>query len=132
MSRDLSKAYLVGNVGADPEVRTTGDGTRVASFSLAVNRKRGQEEFTDWYRVSAWRGLAEVVEKYVRKGSRVMVDGPLSIRQYEHNGKQGTSVEIDARDLVLLDPPNTNTDSNRTGALGEGGSPFAETSDLPF
>lgn len=131
MSRDLSKAYLVGNVGGDPETRTVGDGTKVASFSLAVNRKRGQEEHTDWYRVSAWRGLADVVERYVRKGSRVMVDGPLSIRQYESNGKQGTSVELDARDLVLLDPP---TDSNRSSGASTGNmaNPFAETDSMPF
>lgn len=101
MSRDLSKCYLVGNVGGDPDVRTTEDGTRVASFSLAVNRTVKGEEVTDWYRATAWRGLAGVVEQYVKKGSRLMVDGTLSIRQYEHNGKPGTSVEVDVRDLVL-------------------------------
>ena len=109
--KGLSKAYLVGNCGGDPDVRTTGDGTRVASFSLAVNRKVKGEEVTDWYRVSAWRGLADVVDRYVKKGSRVMVDGTLSIRQYEHNGKQGTSVELDARDLVLYDRPDDGPDT---------------------
>ena len=129
MPKGLAKAYLIGNCGNDPEVRTTADGIRVASFSLAVNRKRGNTEETDWYRVSAWRGLADIVEKYVKKGSAVAVDGALSIRQYEHNGKPGTSVELDARDLVLLDPPPS---SSNAPAMGEGGSPFAEKDALPF
>lgn len=123
MARDLSKAYLVGNVGGSPEIRTTSDGTRVASFSLAVNRKRGEEEFTDWYRVSAWRGLADIVERYVDKGSRLMIDGTLSIRQYTTNdGKQGTSVELDARDLVLYDAPKEAPET--PGGFGSNGPDF--------
>ena len=131
MSRDLAKGYFVGNVGSDPTVRTTGKGDRVASFSLAVNRKRGGEEATSWFRVSAWRGLAEVVEKYVRKGSRVMVDGALSIDEYESGGEKRTSVEIDARDLVLYDAPDS-APATGSGFGSSTGSPFAQDDSLPF
>src|SRR5690554_263035 len=79
MSRSLNKAMLIGNVGADPEVRTTAAGTRVASISLATHRRwtdgAGQaHEKTDWHRIIAWDRLADVVERFVKRGDRLFVE----------------------------------------------------------
>ncbi len=84
MSRSLNKAILIGNLGADPEVRSTSNGSRVATFSLATSRQwKGQsgdkQEKTEWHRVVAWNNkastLADVVEKYAKKGDKVYVEG---------------------------------------------------------
>lgn len=108
MSRSLNRATLIGNVGADPEIRTTGSGTRVANFRVATSRRytdrNGEEqETTQWHAVVAWEKLAEVVERFVRKGERVYVDGEIEYRQYE--AKEGGTryvTEIRARELILL------------------------------
>jgi single-strand DNA-binding protein len=108
MSRSLNKATLIGNVGADPEIRTTGAGTRVANFRVATTRRytdrNGQEqENTQWHSVVAWEKLAEVVERFVQKGERVFVEGEIEYRQYE--AKEGGTryvTEIRARELILL------------------------------
>nr|MDQ3389685.1 single-stranded DNA-binding protein [Gemmatimonadota bacterium] len=88
MSRSLNKATLIGNLGADPEVRATAGGTRVANFRIATGRKftdkSGQEqENTQWHTIVAWDKLADVVERFLKKGERVYVEGEIEYRQYE-------------------------------------------------
>lgn len=114
MSRSLNKAILIGNVGGDPEVRTTSNGGRVASFSLATGRSwtdqsGSKQEKTEWHKCIAWNsstrgsGLADVVEKYVRKGERVYVEGEIEYRQYQDKEGQTRYVtEIRVRELMLL------------------------------
>lgn len=113
MSRSLNKASLIGNLGADPEVRTTTNGSRVASFSVATSRQwttQGGEkqEKTEWHRCVAWNsprgtGLADTIEKYVKKGDRVYVEGRIEYRTYEDKEKQTRYVtEINVRELVML------------------------------
>ncbi len=114
MSRSLNKAILIGNVGGDPEVRTTSNGGRVASFSLATSRSwndqgGGKQEKTEWHKCIAWNnstrgsGLADVVEKYVRKGEKVYVEGEIEYRQYQDKEGQTRYVtEIRVRELMLL------------------------------
>ncbi|MGI8548631.1 MAG: single-stranded DNA-binding protein [Gemmatimonadaceae bacterium] len=92
MSRSLNKATLIGNVGQDPEVRTTQNGGRVATFSLATSRtwngpNGDRQEKTEWHRVVVWNagkgqgeGLANIVEKYVKKGDKLYVEGPIDHR----------------------------------------------------
>jgi hypothetical protein len=89
MSRSLNKAELIGNVGQDPEVRSTSNGGRVATFSLATSRTWNgptgdRQEKTEWHRVVVWNGskgqgegLADVVEKYVKKGDKIYISGPI-------------------------------------------------------
>src|SRR5688500_7599791 len=80
MSRSLNKVMLIGNVGADPEMRSTPGGMRMAKVSLATSRtfkdRNGQEqEKTEWHRLTFWDKLAEIVERYVKKGDRIYVEG---------------------------------------------------------
>ncbi len=111
MSRSLNKAMLIGNVGADPEVRTTATGTRVASFSLATHRRwtdsQGQaHEKTDWHRIIAWDRLADVVERFVKRGDRLFVEGRIEYRSWEDPaGQTRFATEIIAQEVILLDGP---------------------------
>lgn len=113
MSRSLNKVMLIGNLGADPEVRTTTNGSRVAQFSLATSRQwttQGGEkqEKTEWHKCVAWNasrgsGLADTIEKYLKKGDRVYVEGRIEYRTYEDKEKQTRYVtEINVRELVML------------------------------
>ena len=108
MSRSLNKAQLIGNLGADPEIRSTGSGTRVATLSVATSRRWNgrdgqQQEKTEWHRVVAWDKLAEVCERYLKKGDRVYVEGPVEYRQWEgQDGQTKYTTEIRARELIML------------------------------
>lgn len=113
MSRSLNRVTLIGNVGADPEIRTTPGGGRVAQFSLATSRKwtgqsGDQQEKTEWHRVVAWdnaRGakLANVCEQYVKKGEKLYVEGRIEYRQWEDKDKQTRyTTEIYATEIILL------------------------------
>jgi single-strand DNA-binding protein len=121
MSRGYSRVILVGNIGRDPEMRYTPSGTAVTSFTMAVNRRRrGQDgnyqDETDWYRINVWGRQAETADQYLRKGSKVLVDGSLQIRTYTGNdGTERTSVEVNADNFQMLDSRGDN--------MGEGGPP---------
>ncbi|KPK80106.1 MAG: hypothetical protein AMS25_10330 [Gemmatimonas sp. SM23_52] len=108
MSRSVNKAIIIGNLGNDPEIRTTPSGTRVATMSVATNRRwvsrtgENQEE-TQWHRVVAWDKLAEIAEQYLKKGDRLFVEGRIQYRQWEdQNGQKRYSTEIVANDMVML------------------------------
>jgi single-strand DNA-binding protein len=114
VSRSLNKAILIGNLGADPDIRTTGGGTKVAEFSVATSRQwtdRGgqQQEKTEWHKIIAWGftaekdGLAGVAERFLKKGDRVYVEGQIEYRSYED--KEGVTryvTEIRAAELIML------------------------------
>ena len=112
MSRSLNKVMLIGNLGADPEVRSTSNGSRVATLSLATSRqwttKAGEkQEKTEWHRCVVWNtrqsGLADVVEKYLKKGDRVYVEGRVEYRTWQdREGQTRYTTEINVRDLVML------------------------------
>ncbi|MGH7700365.1 MAG: single-stranded DNA-binding protein [Gemmatimonadales bacterium] len=114
MSRSLNKAMLIGNLGADPEVRTTNSGAKVANFSLATNRQwtsagGEKQEKTEWHRVICWNNkgaqLADVAEKFLKKGDRVYVEGRIEYRTWEDREKQTRYVtEIIAREVIMLTP----------------------------
>jgi single-strand DNA-binding protein len=108
MARSLNKALLIGNLGSDPDVRTTADGTKVAGLSVATNQswtdREGQpQERTEWHRVVAWAGLAEIAEQYLSRGDRVYIEGEIQYRSYEdRDGQTRYVTEIRARELVML------------------------------
>ncbi len=112
MSRSLNKVMLIGNLGADPEVRSTNNGTRVATLSLATSRQWNtqageKQEKTEWHRCVVWNarqsGLADVVEKYLKKGDRVYVEGRIEYRTWQdREGQTRYTTEINVRDLVML------------------------------
>ena len=80
----MNKVFLIGNLTRDPELSETNSGIAVCRFSVAVNRRRasGEEPQTDFFNVTAWRGLAETVARYCKKGNKVAVSGTIQIRQY--------------------------------------------------
>ena len=112
MSRSLNKVMLMGNLGNDPEVRSTAGGGKVASFSLATSRvwtdQAGvKQEKTEWHKCVAWNQgnvkLADVVEQYCKKGKPVFVEGSIEYRQWQDKENQTRySTEIKVRELILL------------------------------
>ena len=120
MSRSLNKAILIGNLGQDPEIRTTGSGQRVGQFSLATTRtwndQSGQkQEKTEWHRIVVWGRLVDVVERYVKKGDRLYVEGEIQYRQYEDKeGVTKYTTEINLKEMIMLG-------GGREGGGGGGG-----------
>ena len=112
MSRSLNKVMLIGNVGADPEVRSTTSGNRVATFSLATSRTWNgasgeRQEKTEWHRCVVWNSkssqLADIVERYVKKGDKLYVEGRIEYRQWQdQNNQTRYSTEINVRELTML------------------------------
>ena len=106
MSRSVNKITLIGNVGRDPDVQQTKNGTKVAHFSLATNRRPApgteEEPRTDWHRLTVWNRLAQFAEDYVRTGDRVYIEGRLEYDSYERDGVVIPTAEITVRELVLL------------------------------
>lgn len=120
MSRSLNKAMVIGNLGSDPEVRSTSSGTRVATLSVATSRRwtdrNGQDqEKTEWHRIVAWDKLAEICERYLSKGDRVYIEGRIEYRQWEgQDGQTRYTTEIRAREMIML--------GGRGDGAGRGGS----------
>ncbi len=112
MSRSLNKVTLIGNLGNDPEVRSTTGGNRVATFSLATSRSWNdaggtKQEKTEWHRCVVWNTkssqLADIVEKYVKKGDKLYVEGRIEYRQWQDKENQTRySTEINVRELIML------------------------------
>ena len=112
MSRSLNKVTLIGNLGNDPEVRSTTGGNRVATFSLATSRSwndasGAKQEKTEWHRCVVWNTkasqLADIVERYVKKGDKIYVEGRIEYRQWQDkDGQTRYSTEINVRELLLL------------------------------
>ena len=112
MSRSLNKVTLIGNLGNDPEVRSTTGGNRVATFSLATSRSwndagGAKQEKTEWHRCVVWNTknsqLADIVEKYVKKGDKIYVEGRIEYRQWQDKENQPRySTEINVRELLML------------------------------
>lgn len=104
----INKVILVGNVGAEPEVRSLESGVKVARVRLATterifNRQTNETtEHTEWHSITLWRGLAEVADKYIHKGSQLYIEGRLRNREWEKDGIKQTGVEIVADDMKLL------------------------------
>jgi single-strand DNA-binding protein len=128
MSRSLNKAMIIGNLGADPEVRSTNSGTRVATLSVATSRswtdRSGQtQEKTEWHRVVAWDRLAEICERYLSKGDRVYVEGRIEYRQWEgQDGQTRYTTEIRAREMIMLGGRGDSAGTPSRGSRSETGS----------
>jgi len=122
----INKAILTGRLTRDIELRRTNDGTPYTFFTLAVNNRRGQNEQTDFVPCSAWAQVAELMEKYLRKGSLIGVEGKVSVYTKRDDGKFETRVTIQVQDLTFLESKpqysqsqnesfgsNTNTQNNQ-------------------
>ena len=107
MSRSVNRVILVGNAGSAPDVRETPGGSTVAHLSLATNRvfqQNGQEQRkTDWHRLTFWAGAAQTVEKWVRKGTRMYVEGRIQYGSYERDGVTIPTADVVVQEFVFLD-----------------------------
>jgi len=114
VARGLNKVLIIGNLGRDPEMRYTPSGKPVTSFSVAVSRgwttSAGEKrEATEWFNIVAWGALAEICNQYLRKGSRVYVEGRLQTRSWDDpDGQRHSRTEVVANEMMILD--------NRSGA----------------
>lgn len=100
----MNKLTIIGNLTRDPETRVTQSGSSVCSFTVAVNR-RGQDDKTDFFRVSAWNKTGETCQKYLAKGRKVAVTGPVSVSTYTgQDGKTYANLEVMAQDVEFLTP----------------------------
>ena len=128
----LNKIMLIGNLGRDPELNVTSDGTPVTKFSLAVSRNyttsSGEKrEETEWFNIVAWRQLAERCERYLHKGSKIYIEGRLTQRKYtDREGVQRTSVEVIANEMEMLTPKSASSGSESYSAVsaGDNNDPF--------
>jgi single-strand DNA-binding protein len=106
---NLNKAMIIGRLGADPEVRYTQANTAIANFNVATTERyrdaNGEvQENTEWHRIVAWGKLAEVCQKYAKKGSQIYIEGPIQTRQWEDKeGQKRYTTEIKALTIQLLD-----------------------------
>ncbi len=104
----VNKVILIGNLGTAPEVRTLESGAKVANFNIATNEvykdKNGEkQERTEWHRIVLWRGLAEIAEKYLKKGDRVFLEGRLRTRQWQDkDGNNRYTTEILGDNMLML------------------------------
>lgn len=136
----VNKAILVGNVGKDPEVRYIDKNVAVANFPLATTERgytmqNGTQvpDRTEWHNIVAWRGLAELAEKYIRKGSQLYIEGKIQTRSWEKDGIKRYSTEIYADTIQLLGKRSDNVDSSSGQAANTVDEPTTEpTDDLPF
>lgn len=103
----MNKLILIGNLTRDPETRTTPSGHTVCSFDIAVNERRGGQDSTTYFRVSTWDKTGENCQKYLSKGKKVFVSGPVSARAYQtNNGETRVSIEVTANEVEFLSPAN--------------------------
>ena len=106
MARSVNRITLIGNVGRDPDIQQTKNGTKVAHFSVATNRRiqggGDGEERTDWHRLTLWNKQAQYAEDYIRTGDRVYIDGRLEYDSYERDGVVIPTAEVIVREVVML------------------------------
>lgn len=137
----VNKVILVGNLGKDPEVRHLDNGRAVANFSLATSEtyknKQGERVTnTEWHNVVLWSPLAEIAEKFLKKGGQVYIEGKLTTRSWDdQDGNKRYTTEVVGRELTLLGgkPEGGSSSSNESMAESPVSSiPEEDTDDLPF
>ena len=112
----INKVILLGNVGADPEVRALDGGKKVARIRVATterytDQQGNKQEQTEWHSVTLWGGLADVADKYLHKGSQVYIEGKIRTREYEAKGEKRYATEIIANDMKLIGRPKDANDA---------------------
>lgn len=143
MAQSLNKVQLIGNLGADPEIRNTPGGDQVANFRVACSEswtdKSGQkQERTEWVTVVAWKKTAEIVQKHLRKGSRVYIEGKLQTRSWEdkNSGDKRYATEVLCDRMMMLDGKQGGGESQgrleRSGRDPDAPFPAPADDELPF
>ena len=133
----INKVILLGNVGAEPEVRALDGGKKVARIRVATterytDQQGKKQEQTEWHSGTLWGGLADVCDKYVHKGSQVYIEGKIRTREYEHNGEKRYATEIMANDMKLLGRPKDANDAPQAVAPAPQAPVPPMSDNLPF
>lgn len=131
----VNKVILIGNVGKDPEVKYLESGVPVARFTLATSEsykdKDGtRQSRTEWHNIVLWRGLAEIAEKYVKKGNPLFIEGKITNRSYEQNGVTKYFTEIVGNEMRMLGSKNDN--NNQSTAYNQSAAPQAKSENTQF
>jgi len=133
----LNKIQLIGNLGGDPDMRYLPSGDAVANFSVATterwtDKQSGEKrEKTEWHRVSAFGRLGEICGEYLRKGSKVYIEGSVHTREYEKDGIKRYSTEVKAREMKMLDSKPSGGDNGRSYQDAKGGAQRPQQSEGP-
>ena len=127
MGRGVNRVILVGNVGNDPDVKTTSNGSAVANLSVATSeawrdKNTGEmQERTEWHRIVLFNRLAEIAQQYLRKGSKVYIEGKIQTRKWQdQNGQDRYSTEIVGNELQMLDSRESNGGQTSQASNGNG------------
>lgn len=141
----VNKVILVGNLGKDPEVRHLENGASVANFSIATtetykDRTTGErKDQTEWHNIVLWRGLAEIAEKYLRKGSQVYIEGKLRTRSWEKDGITRYTTEVVGDNMTMLGGKGESNGGGQNNQYQQQSEPVQQnapsndaTDDLPF
>ena len=141
MSNGLNKVLIIGNLGNDPEIKYTQSGSPVANLSIATSERwkdknsGEQKEQVEWHRVVLFSRLAEIAEQYLKKGSKVFIEGKLQTRDWEDSeGKKRYTTEIIAREMSMLDSRQgaENSQQLKSDSTGKGKSDESFEEDIPF
>ena len=131
MAKSINQVILMGRLTRDPEVRTTSTGKTITSFSIAVDRG-GQEDAADFFDVTAWEKLGELVSQYLSKGRRCLVQGRLRQDSWDdkETGKKRSKVEVVATDVTFLDGPNGDSQGGQSSYSNSGASQSKKSDDV--
>jgi len=141
MAKDLNKVLLIGRLGQDPELKYTQSGIAVAKFSVATSQQwkdqdGNTQDRTEWHNVVVWRRLAEICAEYLKKGSKVYLEGSLSTSSWEdENKKKHYRTEVVLNDMIMLDSKGAASAPDNGGSsssVPESSSGTASDDDLPF
>ena len=134
----MNRLTIIGNLTRDPEQRTTPSGATVCSFTVAVNRRarrdaQNNQQEADFFRVSAWNQLGETCARYLAKGRKVAVVGPVSVHTYQGNdGQTRASLEVMANEVEFVSSRNESSEGGENGYSAPAAAPAAETSSPSF
>jgi len=137
MGKSLNRVQLIGNLGKDPDLRTTTSGTSVCNFSMAMNANwvdadGNKQESTEWANIVAWKKLAEICAQYLHKGSKIYAEGRLQTRSYEKDGVKKYITEVVIDNMIMLDGAQDNQVSREEPGVTAPPVKDAKDTDLPF
>jgi single-strand DNA-binding protein len=138
----VNKVILIGNLGRDPEIQSFDNGLKKATFTLATtesfkNREGSKEQHTEWHRIVLWRGLADIAESYLKKGSQIYLEGRIRTNQWkDKDGNPKSIVEIEGTTMTMLgvkrNTPSSPVIDETLAESQVNEEPSNQTDDLPF
>ena len=136
----VNKTFFIGHLGKDPEVKTIGNGIKVATFSMAMTERGYTKadgtaipDSTQWANIVAWRGLAEIAERFLKKGSKIHVEAKYTSRSYDNEaGNKVYVTEFVANSIDMLDTKPSNNDTGNSSSYSHPSTPPPPKADLPF